>query len=389
MLSFYKKAALLTAGLIILSLAAAYLAFDRTFLELPLLPQDESGLPWHALTETDNHFEGQSTIKLLDERFSLDVEMNVSDVVETPYASVSLLFHDENGERRLVDLTRFSGMTFNVKCSPANILNFTLYTVDDTITKPDEYVTYRGPITFFSCDEQWRRISLDLTRLEVPRWWIDMFDLKISMRDYRRDQVPRLLFASSYQSPMNQPTRIQITSLQLTGRDWRYVYLLVGTLLLMWGLAGIWLFRQHTRALIHDLRDKIQQDRPLVAYQQISVEPRRDKDKGTILHYMATEYANPELTLDTMVSAVGISRTKINDILKAELGFTFSGYLNKIRLTEAARLLVEVSGTNVAEIAYSVGYKNVSYFNKLFKDEYGCTPKAFKGIYDKASLHSK
>ena len=35
---------------------------------------------------------------------------------------------------------------------------------------------------------------------------------------------------------------------------------------------------------------------------------------------------------------------------------------------------------NVAEIAYSVGYKNVSYFNKLFKEEYGCTPKTFKSL---------
>jgi AraC-like DNA-binding protein len=34
----------------------------------------------------------------------------------------------------------------------------------------------------------------------------------------------------------------------------------------------------------------------------------------------------------------------------------------------------------VAEIAYSVGYANVSYFNRLFKEEYGCTPKAFRTV---------
>ncbi|WP_157200825.1 AraC family transcriptional regulator [Massilia sp. Root351] len=34
----------------------------------------------------------------------------------------------------------------------------------------------------------------------------------------------------------------------------------------------------------------------------------------------------------------------------------------------------------MAEIAYSVGYANVSYFNKLFKEEYGCTPKAFRSL---------
>ncbi|HTF85023.1 MAG TPA: helix-turn-helix domain-containing protein, partial [Cellvibrio sp.] len=66
-------------------------------------------------------------------------------------------------------------------------------------------------------------------------------------------------------------------------------------------------------------------------------------------------------------------------------GFTFTGYLNKLRLTEAARLLKEGEDANVAEIAYSVGYKNVSYFNKLFKEEYGCPPKAFKTLCEKTA----
>jgi AraC-like DNA-binding protein len=98
---------------------------------------------------------------------------------------------------------------------------------------------------------------------------------------------------------------------------------------------------------------------------------------------MATGYANPDLNLDTMVASIGVSRTKINDILKSEFSYTFTGYLNKLRLTEAARLLAVKEEANIAEIAYSVGYKNVSYFNKLFKEEYGCTPKTFKSLYNK------
>jgi AraC-like DNA-binding protein len=81
-----------------------------------------------------------------------------------------------------------------------------------------------------------------------------------------------------------------------------------------------------------------------------------------------------------MAREVGVTRGKINDVLKNEFGFTFSGYLNKLRLTEAARLLAEKDSATVAEIAYSVGYSNVSYFNKLFKEEYGSTPKAFRAV---------
>jgi AraC-like DNA-binding protein len=96
------------------------------------------------------------------------------------------------------------------------------------------------------------------------------------------------------------------------------------------------------------------------------------------LRYIASSYTDPKLDLETVVDATGANRHKINDLLKAELGMTFSSYLNKLRLTEASRLLIEKSSAAVSEIAYLVGYANVPYFNKLFKDEFGCTPKSFR-----------
>ena len=42
--------------------------------------------------------------------------------------------------------------------------------------------------------------------------------------------------------------------------------------------------------------------------------------------------------------------------------------MKKLRLTESARLLIENPAATVSEVAYSVGYGNVSYFNKLFKN---------------------
>jgi AraC-like DNA-binding protein len=99
-----------------------------------------------------------------------------------------------------------------------------------------------------------------------------------------------------------------------------------------------------------------------------------------VLKYIATNYTNPELELESVVAGTGANRNKVNELLKTELGMTFTGYVNKLRLTEAARLLTEKSTATVAEIAYSVGYANVSYFNRLFKEEYGCTPKAFRTL---------
>jgi len=166
----------------------------------------------------------------------------------------------------------------------------------------------------------------------------------------------------------------------LHGRDFRYLVALAAIVLLSWSLFALWFFRAHARALVTGLEAKVKKDLPLVAYRELTLEPFRDKEKAAVLRYIATHYTNPDLDLDSVVAGTGTNRNKVNEVLKAELGMTFTAYVKKLRLTESARLLTENPAATVSEVAYSVGYGNISYFNKLFKEEYGCTPKMFKSV---------
>lgn len=383
MLEFYKKTFFSLLALLLVSVLVGYFCVERTFLEQALLPADASGMRWITELGDDAYQGGSSSVAINDERYSLDFELTIVDQAKYPFASLALLFTDKAGQNTFVDLSSYTSLSFSVKCSPTNILTFSALTIQENITNPDDFLTYRSPSTFFSCSQDWSHVELDLTRLETPQWWLDMFHVELSMKEYRLDRVPKILFGSTHQSPTNIVARVQINELTLHGRDWRYLYLLGIVLFLLWSGYGVWFFRQHTLTLIKELRIKAQKDRPLVAYQHLTVEPQRDREKDAILRFLATEYAHAELNLDVMVATIGVSRTKINDILKSELGYTFIGYLNKLRLTEAARLLGEKKEASIAEIAYSVGYKNVSYFNKLFKEEYNCTPKTFRSLCEK------
>jgi len=112
----------------------------------------------------------------------------------------------------------------------------------------------------------------------------------------------------------------------------------------------------------------------------LTLEPFRDKEKAAILQFIGAHYTDPKLNMSTVTGRIGADRVKINEILKMELGMTFTGYVNRLRLTEAARLLKDDEDTPITDIAYSVGYANVPYFNKLFKEDYGCTPGAFRRL---------
>ncbi|HSC66917.1 MAG TPA: helix-turn-helix domain-containing protein [Cellvibrio sp.] len=383
MQEFYNKALVGLAGLLLASCLLGYFCVDNTFLRLSLLPANKSTLSWYAEPHTDVYQGGNSTLTIVDDKFSLDANFVLSRQAQYPFAAITMVFGPERGKIELVDLSAYDKIVFSAKCSQPNSLSFSLMSFDEQVSKVDNFVSYRAPVTFFSCAQQWSQVELDLTRMEIPQWWFDMFKVELSHKEYSLDKVAKFSFGSSFQSVFDIETNIQLNEITLVGRNWAYLYLLAAFMMLAWGSYAFWFFRQHTRALTRELHDKIQRDRPLVAYQQVSVEPLRDKDRSAILHFMATQYANADLTIDAMATAIGVSRTKINDILKSELGFTFTGYLNKLRLTEATRLLAQEEDANIAEIAYSVGYKNVSYFNKLFKEEYSCTPKTYKSLCNK------
>lgn len=380
MQKFYNKALIGLLCLLTASLLAGYGCIERSHLHVALLPMGESAFPWRAEASSDATEGGSSTIGIHADQSRLRFHFAIAKTVDYPFAAAALAFTDSAGKAAAVDLSRFTSISFRARCSPANTLALAVPTFDAAISTPGNLLSYRTPSAFFSCNESGAPVELDLTRLETPQWWFDMFKLDLSRKAYKLDQVPKISIGTTFQSPAHKGSMVELAEITLHGRDDRYLYLFGGFLIIVWAGYGYWFFRRHTRTLIGEVKDKLQRDLPLVAYQQLSLEPYRDKEKSTILRCIATGYANADLDLDTFVTQTGVNRNKINDILKAELGYTFTAYLNKLRLTEAARLLAEKDGANVAEIAYSVGYKNVSYFNKLFKEEYSCTPRAFRTL---------
>ena len=385
MFNFYRKAALILLGLLIFSLLVAYICVQQTFVHKDFFPAKSSDIDWTTSVNTDASLGGTSSVTFNDVDFGLDFEFVVTKVAQYPFASVAILFLNEEGQQALLDLSEFSSISFSTKCDSANVLSFIVTIKEDGVTSPDDFVSHRTPMGYFSCSDEWKQVEIDLTRLETPQWWLDRFNLDLSMTEYSLKNVLKMQFGSSFQSALEVPAKVKIRDIRLVGREWYFMYILGGFLLIAWSAYGFWFFRKHTQSLISNLQNKMQKDRPLVAYQQISLQPHYDKERAEILRFMATEYTNPDLGLDIIVSALGVNRTKVNETLKVELGYTFTAYLNKLRLSEAARLLELDQKVSISEVAYSVGYKNVSYFNKLFKDEFGCTPKVFANLKSQAA----
>jgi AraC-like DNA-binding protein len=379
MQEFYKKALLALIFLLVVDALLAVFFVYRAFPTQTLSRAHKDGSGWHGGTRSDVENDGTSSVRLHDTpRDRMRFDFKLKDVAAYPFAAGDLQLRDDKGRPIHKDWSKFRTISFVAKCSLATPMAFEVSAFDEKFSEPGKYETYRPPRTYFSCNEQGMPVMLDLARLLIPDWWYSSRKQDLGRQGYKLDRVGKIMFVTSVATPRNVDAYIEISELTLHGRDYRYLAALAVIILGGWVAFGVWFFLAHSRALLASVDSKMKTNLPLVAYRQLTLEPYKDKEKASVLRYIASAYTDPKLDLEAVVEGTGANRYKINEVLKSELGMTFTAYLNKLRLTEASRLLTEKSSAAVSEIAYSVGYANVPYFNRLFKEEFGCTPKSFR-----------
>lgn len=92
------------------------------------------------------------------------------------------------------------------------------------------------------------------------------------------------------------------------------------------------------------------------------------------------EFYHQNITLEEVSKMAGMTEVSFSRFIKKRTGKTFVESLNEIRLGNASRMLIDTTQT-IAEIAYKCGFNNLSYFNRIFKNKNGCTPKEFRDNY--------
>ena len=88
-------------------------------------------------------------------------------------------------------------------------------------------------------------------------------------------------------------------------------------------------------------------------------------------------YSMHGITREDVAKAMMTNHIRLTKLLKEATGLTFNAYITKIRLDQAARMLLETNDT-IEQIFYTCGYRTRSTFNRAFTDAFGCTPKEYR-----------
>jgi len=92
--------------------------------------------------------------------------------------------------------------------------------------------------------------------------------------------------------------------------------------------------------------------------------------------YIMTNISEPDLNVELLAEMMALSRRQLQRKFIGITGNSPGKFIRSIRLNRAAELIAGKSG-NITEIAYEVGFNNLSWFAKSFKEQFGVLPSEY------------
>ncbi len=120
----------------------------------------------------------------------------------------------------------------------------------------------------------------------------------------------------------------------------------------------------------------LQQNLPDEAQERVTLPPESLMRLRKVTEY-AGSHLTEKITIAQMADLTGFSQTHFIRFFRRCTGLHFTEWLNRYRLSMAARLLL-ISDAPVTEVAGETGFGNLSYFNRTFRARYGMTPREYR-----------
>jgi len=98
-----------------------------------------------------------------------------------------------------------------------------------------------------------------------------------------------------------------------------------------------------------------------------------------IRNYIARNFMDDSLSIGDISGYLHMSASHVCTMFKKETGDTINNYLTEYRLTKAKQYLRETLLT-ASEISVKVGYRDSSYFGRLFRKRAGMTPNEYRNM---------
>lgn len=113
--------------------------------------------------------------------------------------------------------------------------------------------------------------------------------------------------------------------------------------------------------------------------------PSSKKDRLAPAIFFVQQNYSQRISSDAMARVCDMSASHFSREFKKQYNLTFQEFLLRFRVFQACRFL-DGSATNIADVAYCVGFSDPSYFTRVFKRYIGVAPSEFLAANDDTAL---
>lgn len=352
--------------------------------ELVLFPtSDSSTITAYAYDDRHDGGHSQSGVQMDDSLLTFGFRL--SSGANFPYAGLGLVLTSDAqvllGD--FFDLSGYDSLRLELRSNRASQARLQLLTHDPNLTRADDPMSKRFFIQSIPLTRSFQTVRVPMANFQAPEWWFDHHSMHPEYGLKFMNRATNLEFSTAGGTLLGIPDTIEVRAIVFYGENHLVNQIsLILSLLLLIGVA-IRLWYSHTRKTIEQKTEvKVRKEESLKGYGKLEVQSHRSQDLQRAFDYLHNHYSDPELSLETICRETSLNRNRLSELLKKEVGLTFKTYLNEVRLTEAARVLA-TTDLQVTEVAYKVGFGNVSHFNRIFKDKFNLTPLEYRRSHAK------
>jgi AraC family transcriptional regulator of arabinose operon len=108
-----------------------------------------------------------------------------------------------------------------------------------------------------------------------------------------------------------------------------------------------------------------------------------DRRIKRVISALDQQYKDPP-SVEQLSDEVGLSASRLAHLFRDEVGKSIQSYILEKRLQMAAMLILQTH-ERISQIAYSVGFGDVSNFNHAFKRRFAMSPRQYRASQDAAN----
>lgn len=135
--------------------------------------------------------------------------------------------------------------------------------------------------------------------------------------------------------------------------------------------------QERMNEILDRLMKKINEERGISGQKREMELPEIHKSVVSKIVSEIREHYTENITLSELSKKYGLSVGHLSNLVREELGLTFSEYITAKRMQRAKELLSDAS-LSINEVAEQSGYNDYFYFTKVFKKYMGISPSKYR-----------